>query len=318
MNAASAVRSLLAGVGPVVVGVVFLFAALTKAVAPSRARRHLDLQGLVPAAWRDAVATATPLVEAAAGAALLARIAPQVVLPAVIVLLAALTGLTVWSTATKRTDDCGCYGGLEVRPRTSVLLNTGYMAALALAWRLAPSAPPAGWRWTVVIVLTAAIAVVTVLARQRLLRSGRDLVDLRPLRPGRRWDHRWLGRGQPVLADGEAIVAFLGESCPLCKLWLRPLGVIHRRGDLPTVLGVLPGTDEDARRFTRAMSIGFPVVAMAPTRAGRLVDATPTIAVVHDGLVRSVDTARLPPNLLTRVRRQAERSATGPTGEGTV
>jgi hypothetical protein len=301
----------LSSMGPIGVGLIFLVTAGAKAVAPSRTRRHLQLLGLVPYRWIEPAATLLPIGEAALGAALVAGLAPTRVLPSAVGLLAGLAGLTIWSTSTRRTEDCGCYGGLvEVQPTVSVLLNAVYAALLGIACRT--SRPPAGpWSrgvaWRAVVVLATAVLTtgVTTFAARRLRATGRDLVDLRPLRPGRRWDRRWLGAHPDELAAGEKVVAFLGQSCPLCKLWLRPLKVIHARGDLPPVVAAMGASEEEVTDFAAQHALTFPIVPVAPASVARLVDGVPTIAVVEDGVIRSVDTGRLPPVLLERVKRPA-------------
>jgi Glutamine cyclotransferase len=66
--------------------------------------------------------------ECSLGDALILRLFPKWLFPTMLVLLIALSGLTYWSTATGRIEDCGCYSGLlQIKPQHSLLLNGVYI-----------------------------------------------------------------------------------------------------------------------------------------------------------------------------------------------
>src|SRR3954470_10679768 len=92
----------LASLGPIGVGLVFLITAALKLVAPYRFHRHLWRLGVFDGTrWTAPVPATLATGEAVFGAALIAGLAPPLVAPATVGLLAALGGVTIWSTSTK-------------------------------------------------------------------------------------------------------------------------------------------------------------------------------------------------------------------------
>lgn len=297
----------LASLGPIGVGLLFLFTAALKLVAPGRFRMHLLRIGAMNysrKAMPVPVALATG--EAMAGAALIAGLAPPVVAPATVGMLAALGGVTIWSTTTRRTDDCGCYGGLvEVHPAVSVLLNVVYAALVVIGWRAGRPLMRQPSRQAAAIGVVGVIAaIVGALGEWRLRKTGKPLVNLNPMRVGKPWQERWLPEQAESLAEGEQVVVFLGEKCHACKLWASPLSKINARPDLPSILGVMNIERDATAAYATENGIRFPVVSMKKSTFARLVEATPTITVVKDGIIQSVDEGVLPPALIERVKQR--------------
>src|SRR5690606_11355836 len=106
---------------------------------------------------------------------------------------------------------------------------------------------------------------------------------------GRRWKARWLPHHSDTLMSGEHVVAFLGEHCPTCKLWASPLSKINNQSDMPPILGVMSIDEEAIATYKKENGITFPVVPMKKSTYVSLVDAVPTIAVIRDGVVSSVN-----------------------------
>ena len=127
--------------------------------------------------------------------------------------------------------------------------------------------------------------------------SIRPLLNLNPMQPGKRWQEGWLPEQADALAQGEQVVVFLGEKCHACKLWASPLSKINAMPDLPPIIGVLAIEPEAVGTYAREHGISFPVVSMRKSTFARLVDATPTITVIQDGVIQSVDEGVLPPAL---------------------
>ena len=125
--------------GSRIVGVVFLAAAVMKAINPSNFHGHITRLGLVPRRWARLFAPALIGVEGAWGAALIIAFAPTVVLPATAVALVLLSGMSAWGVRSGRTEDCGCYGGF-ITPSLwqSVGLNGLYFALTSIAWTAHP------------------------------------------------------------------------------------------------------------------------------------------------------------------------------------
>jgi hypothetical protein len=295
----------LASLGPIGVGLVFMVAAVAKLIAPGRFRQHLLRLGAINhSRTMVPVPAALATGEAMAATALIAGLAPPVVVPATVGMLAVLSGVTIWSTSTKRTEDCGCYGGLvEVHPAVSALLNVAYASLVILGWRAGRPLMRQPSRQAAAIGLVGVIAaIVGALGEWRLQKSGKPLVNLNPLRPGQRWRASWIPEQTDALAQGEHVVVFLGENCHACKLWATPLSKLNANPELPPILGVLAIEREAIAGYAREHGITFPVVPMRKSTFAHLIDATPTIAVLKDGVIQTVDEGVLPPALIERVK----------------
>lgn len=121
MHSAAIVASLL-------LGAMFLTAAVSKLRAPERWRAGAAELGLV----RPLVAV-MPYVEAVLGASLLVQ--PRAAAIVAIVLLASMTGLIVVRLAQGRRPACACFGSLSTRPIGvgTVLRNVAFIAVAVVA-----------------------------------------------------------------------------------------------------------------------------------------------------------------------------------------
>jgi hypothetical protein len=279
-----------------------LFAGLAKAVDCQAFVRHLNRLGLLPRRILGPAALATVAFECALGGALLLRLYLPYLLPVALGLTLALAGVGYWSTATGRADDCGCYNGAVVlSPRQSLLIDLAVSALLAGAWKVVGEEAGAAWKVAAVAVLTAAACGLAVLTQRR----GRPLVELSPLRIGRRFNPRWLGgEAGRSATSGDKILIFLGATCPHCRKWVRVLNLAHQLEDLPQVLGAVGGTPDHSRlAASDAGAARFPVVALKPWRMAHLVrGTTPTVIVLRDGTILEKWTGALPAAYAERLR----------------
>jgi hypothetical protein len=282
-------------------GGVFLFAGLSKAIDPKGFTRHLNRLRLLPRKLLPSAAVAVAVFQCVLGAALLLRLWPGALLPGALGLTIALAALGYWSTASGRTEDCGCYNGLvSLSTRQSLLVDAALGSLLGLAWFLGePRENPEAWRIAalpVTALLSGGLALASYLHASR---HGSPLVDLSPLRIGRPFDPRWLdGKAAP---SGTAIVVFLGATCPHCRKWVKVLNLAHRLADLPDVIGAVGTPEEeldDYRRLAR-----FPIVSLQPWRMARLARGiSPTAIVVRDGIIREKWAGAMPEAFAARLR----------------
>jgi thiol-disulfide isomerase/thioredoxin len=276
--------------GPLLVGALVLAAGLAKALFPPPFAMHLMKLGLLP---RPLLTPATGLfigLECALGSALLVRLAPVWLFPATAALLLALAGLAWWATATGRTEDCGCYTNLmRLTPRQSLALSAGCVALMALAWAAALLSGDEGdvRAWQAVAPAAAfATGVLLALASYLVfLRSGRPLLDLGPLRVGRRWPPEGLGVVADGLGRGTHLVVFLKQGCPFCQRLLPALNEAHMRPDRPAVLGVVYA-EVPAEEFARHEEVAFPLADAPHAALRRLVAGFPMVLLLEDGVVR--------------------------------
>ncbi len=288
--------------GPALVGVLFLLGAGLKIADPARFHTHVEGLRILPPGWVHAATQAFTAFEAGMGIALLLGWAPGLVLPAAALLLFALSVTTLWSVSTGRAPDCGCTNGLlEVPPWGSVVLNAVFVALLLVGWALggrdlSPGSPP--WKPLAV----AATAVLGGAAFRQAARSGRPLLDLSPLRPGKRWRSAWLSGHPPGVTEGERIVVWMSQDCPHCKPWIPVLNAVHAHPDLPAVLAGLGRTEEGDGGATAGAPFRFPVVKADALTMMRLAPVVPTAVLLRDGVIQERWVGGMAPAFGERVR----------------
>lgn len=287
-------------------GVFFLVAGLLKAVEPQAFLRHLNRLQLLPRPFLLPVGVAVVASQCSLGVALLLCLWPNRLLPLALGVTLLLAALGYWSTATGRTEDCGCYNGLlAVSPLQSLLLDGALCVLLAAAWiRQSPSADPDPWMIAVVGGTALLAGAFTVGSVRYAARRDRPLVELSPLRVGRAFKPRWLGNefGYSV-TSGEKVVVFLGTTCPHCRKWVRVLNLMHRTEHLPSVIGAVATTRSELEGYRCRVSAGFPLVALKPWRMARFTrGVTPTAVLVRDGFIREKWVGVLPASFARRLR----------------
>ena len=177
------------------------------------------------------VAIAFTILECVLGIALILRLFPQWLFISTIVLLLLLSGLTYWSTSTKRTDDCGCYNGLiDISPKQSLLLNAVYITLMGLAW-FYPVADilTVSQQVTALFISLATSSLLTAVSYIYYWKNKKPILDLELLKVNRSWQPQWLKEYAESLTTREKLVVFLMPGCPTCKNWLKVLKVVHQR-----------------------------------------------------------------------------------------
>ena len=292
-----------------IVGSVFLVTGVAKALEFIRFRNHIArLQLVSNPRILDTMTIVFCIIECVVGTALILHIMPGWFLPSALMLLIILTGVTVWSTSTKRTSDCGCYGGLaELSPAQSLLLNLAYMALLGFAWFY----PVPTWftplQQVFILLLTVLISAGLALGAYRYWYTRqKPLLDLTPLRVNRRWQPQWLDADavNDGFMHGTKIIVFLRPNCPACKIWVKLLKLVHKHDDFPEVVGAFRvDTPEDIDAFVHDYQVNFPVVTLDPTQSRRLVAYGFPIAVVLEaGVIREKWLLTMPLPFVIRIK----------------
>jgi hypothetical protein len=308
------VMPVIVGFGPLLVGLVLAFAGLAKALEPDYFVRHLKNLGLLPKALQLPAALAVISFQGGLGVALLLRLWPARVLPFAILSLLGLGMIGYWSTATGRTADCGCYNGLfTFSPLQSLVLDTVYAVLLGLSWwRGVPGAEPASWKIAMVLFAAAGgggLALGLFLYSER---HGIPLVELTPIRVGRRWNPSWLPRIADLSADDgvETLIVFLGANCAHCMRWIKVLNTIHACSKLPEVRGVVAISPDQLSEYLDRAAVRFPIVAVSTWVAARLSRSiTPTAVLIQEGVIREKWIRSMPKPFLERVRAEVPRAA---------
>jgi hypothetical protein len=279
----------LLSLGAAVVGVVLIVTALMKVAAPFAFFRHVARLELTLGISNRVIVPIAIGIEGALGAALLVRLAPNVVLPITAASFVALTGLTVWSITSGKTADCGCYGGF-ITPSISqsVALNGIYVLLVIGAWMTMPP-QTAGESWRVATVVLAGILFggTANYALQHEFRTGVALFTPSPLRAGVKWKTAWSGT-TPRSPSGELIVTYLGPDCPYCQRWVRALNVIHESSKLPPVTGIMSSPRQTISDFVKETGVRFPVSTISEARMQRLATAVPTTVLIGNDVIQDV------------------------------
>jgi hypothetical protein len=271
------------------VGLVILAAALMKVAAPFSFYRHVARLDVLPhRALRVFVPTAIGL-EGGWGMALAVGLLPWLLLPSSALALVVLTGLTIWSVKSGKTEDCGCYGGF-ITPSIwqSVALNGVYVLLIAAAWgtSIAGSAD-AVWKIAAVAITTLLVGGTAEYALRSQFSTGVPLFTPSPLKIGQRWKPQWAGTAANNMEPAH-ILAYLGPDCPYCKRWVRALNVIHESPALPAVTAIFSSSQNAINDFVRETGVRFPIATISQGRMQRLSSAVPTTVLVEHGTIQDV------------------------------
>jgi hypothetical protein len=301
------------GFGPFLVGLVLTFAGSAKALEPDYFVRHLKNLGLLPKSLLLPAALAVISFQCGLGVALLLCLWPARVLPFAILSLLVLGTIGYWSTATGRTADCGCYNGLfTLSPLQSLVLDTVYAVLLGLSWWWGvPEAEPTTWKIVIILLAAAGGGGLALGLFRYSERHGTPLVELTPIRIGRRWNPSWLPRSVDLSADdGETLIVFLGANCAHCMRWIKVLNTIHACPRLPEVRGVVAIGAEQLPEYLDRAAVRFPTVAVSTWVAARLSRSiTPTAVLIQDGIIREKWLRSIPRFFLDRVREEVSQGA---------
>lgn len=289
---------MIAYIATFIVGLVFLVTGTVKALSSRRFIEHIARLGLVPGQLIVPTAITFIGLECALGAALILYVYPQWLVPGTLGLLVLLSIITVWSTSSGRTEDCGCYGGLAIiTPTQSVLLNLGYISLMGLAWYYpADNYETAAWKW----ILSLVLFVLAVVLAQKSIDS--PVVDLSYLKAGKQWQAKWLDSSQDI-TKGTHFIVFLGQECPYCKRWVPLLNVMNAQPHLPKVTAAMTLNDEEIEKFKAKHLVHFPVVEMNRLLFSYMAEAVPTAALIKEGIVENVAVGEIPQEYSREIQR---------------
>lgn len=282
-----------------IVGLVFLVTGTVKALSSRRFIEHIAQLGVLPGQLIVPTAIIFIGLECSLGAALILHIYPKWLVPVTLGLLVLLSLVTIWSTSSDRTEDCGCYGGIAiVTPTQSVLLNLSYIALMVLAW-YCPVADyeTATWQWVVPLFL---LVIGAILAQKSL---ETPIIDFSYLKAGKQWQAKWLEKSPHDLQQGDWFIVFLSQECPYCKRWIPFLNIMNAQQHLPNAMGVMTLNDAEIKEFKIKHLAHFPVVSMNELLYSYMVDGVPTAALVKDGKIESVAIGEMPQEYAREIQR---------------
>lgn len=288
--------------GQWIVGATFLWAGAIKAVSPHVFSAHLTNLGWIPRKLRYYAVVVAAGTETAWGAALILGVASAFILPATAMLLGFFTAVSWWGVKSGKTTDCGCYGGYVVPSiAQSVALNAALATLVITAWLALPQSIEAPfWKLIVAGLLGLTAGTVALLSQRFLATHGRFMIDMSPLKVGRRWRSSW--GAAPGGEVNELLVSYLGPDCPHCRKWVRVLNAMQQTPDLPSVAGVVATSHEELEDFVETSGIRFPISTISQTLMNRLVWGVPTTVLVSSGRIQQQWSGNMPPDFYGRFR----------------
>jgi len=288
---------------PGLVGLILLWTAIIKAIAPYNFRRHLASLGWIPENLLSASVVTAAALEAGWGTALVTRMAPGIVLPSTIVLLAGFSFVSWWGVKSGRTEDCGCYGGfIQPSITQSLGLNFLFIGLILIGWSSQPKIlSPSGWQLAAAGIVTVLVGGLAEANRRFEATYGKARFDTNPLKIGKRWRHSWAG-GATAQIDGEALVTFLGPDCPYCVRWVQVANAIVQSPTLPGVVGVVATSRDRLESFKVDKGIRFPVALISKSLMSRLTQVVPTTVLIESGRIKDKWVGDMPMDFVDRFK----------------
>ena len=218
------------------IGSVFLITGALKVVYSRPFIAHVRNLGILPRALNEVAASLFIQLECGIGVALILSIFTIELVPILIGLIFVLSILSAWGVISGRVQDCGCYGGwLNLTLKQSLGLNFLYLLLLVIGWWTLETGPPI-LMWKVWIIVG-----VIILSNFLIRRSANSpLIDISPLRPGRRWKTKWADLKE-LNGDRETrLVIFMTSRCQLCQSWEPYILNLIDQANMPLPILIFP------------------------------------------------------------------------------
>lgn len=290
MSLAPSARHSIAVIAGMIVGGVYLSAALVKGLDPGLFVEQIRGYRVLPSGWAPAAAAALVALEGWLGVLLIAGIWRRPVALLGAALMATFMAATAWAWAHGNASSCGCFGRLAERGPMGVILEDGlFLILLLLAFRFDRSGDVPRWR------LASGLAGGVLLS---LLPWVGPALPVDPwvtsLRPGADLKDMAADDLKFPLAEGRVLVALLGPDCEACDGLVPELDLIADRDGGPRVTAIFAGDRRAKREWQLRVVPGFPV-AHAPEKALRqYFRRLPVVFLLEEGVVRRVWWDRAP------------------------
>lgn len=277
-----------------IVGSIFLVTAIIKAIDARQFIRHNLRYDLAKPKLIKLASITFITIESGLGLALIFQIYLLWLIPFCIVLLLCLSGLTIWSTSSGHTLDCGCYGGMIiVTPKQSILLNLGYILLLMGGLDLGLNNPHEDWQGILILIVSLTTGILALRSRNS------PLVDFSRLKPGKKWQSAWLRHSELDLQHGKYFVAFISSTCKYCHRWIGILNQVHSQSQAPQILGIISLQPQELESFKASNDVLFPLATMDRLLFSYMIEGVPTGVLIENGVIISIWNGNLPPQLLS-------------------
>lgn len=267
----------------VVVGLVFLLAALLKALDPVSFTEQIASYAILPdlsvlAAWTLII------FEVGLATALIVNFLPRVVPLLTIALLLFFIAITFYGISIGLGENCGCFGNLMHRGPEQVIVEDALMiVALVFATIVLWGRRAVGLRWRAVVALSAAALAAVITGVHDQLPVD-DLVT--QLRPGARFS-TWPVDGLygKDLNSGTHVVFLFSIHGRNVAADVERMNVIAQREEVPSAVGLIIDGTEHLTTLMFEYAAAFPVAAIEPRFARPLYRRLPRVFLLRDGVV---------------------------------
>jgi uncharacterized membrane protein YphA (DoxX/SURF4 family) len=280
-------------------GLVFVFAGMTKIVDPAEFGHQIAGYGIIG----EGLATlASPLLiafETTLGIALLVGFRLRVSVLTASALLVFFIALEGYGMATGRTESCGCFGAYVQRTPGEVIIEDLLFLFLGIvAWFALRAWHPRRAR------IAAGVVIITSIASLALAAASPHLpIDpyVTRLATGRPIDTLQLPADLPSLGEGRHLVALFEVTTPEAEALAAELSAIATRPGAPVVLALTPSDDEDRTAFFWSTAPEFDIYSVDRPLLKRLYRRLPLFFAVDSGRIAGIgdDAGRVVEDLLS-------------------
>lgn len=268
--------------GRLVVGAIFLFAGVAKALHPSGFATQIDSYGWIPTEWTYAAAVGFIAVELVLGSALIFDVLPRASAAGVAALLGLFIVVLFDAWFNERQVDCGCFGNLAQRgPGQALGEDIGMLVLLVptFLWRGVPHR--AHWRM-------ATVAAISVLGLGLTVAAPSLPLDglLTALVPEA--DLEQLGMDALVPEQGAVLVALLDIQDETSWQSVEALNGLAVEVLEVEIMALAAAGPEDRAAFGWEAGSGFPVEEIGASTMNSLARRLPRFALLVDGRVTTV------------------------------
>lgn len=272
----------------ILLGLVFLAAALSKLLDVSSFADQISAYHLIRDAWDRPMAHFLIISETLLALALITGLWPRITLAMTAGALVLFIGALAWGMAHGSLVNCGCFGDAVQRsPAQAVAEDAVLLALTACAWLVAWRAPfPVSFARIGAFAALAAIALF-VLGPDNSVSYNPDNFGLPTYNVGKRVETLATSHGALPVGHGNWLIAFLSVTCPHCQAAIPGLNVLSKMRSMPSLLGVVFTNPQDPNTLRKGFHPTFKVVYVPQKKLPVLITRRPDILLLKNGLVQN-------------------------------
>ncbi|MFA6234478.1 MAG: MauE/DoxX family redox-associated membrane protein [Bacteroidota bacterium] len=267
----------------ILVGLVFLIAALMKALDPIAFQQQIAAYGIFPslsmiAAWTFII------IEVALAAGLIVNLFPRVVPLLTMAMLVFFIGITWYGMSIGLGENCGCFGNLVHRGPEQVIIEDALMAigllfSVVVLW----SHQETRRTLRIGVVMTAAVLAAAVTGLSPMLPVDDFVTQLRPGSHFTAWPVDGL-YGKDLNKGTHVVFLFAAQSDRIGSD-VEKMNMIAQHEGVKSAVGLIIDGTEHLTTLMFEYAAAFPLAAIEPRFARPLYRALPRVFILRDGVV---------------------------------